>query len=90
MIEALEGQPIEELPRGALIGRVELTGCIGIGAAFIKASENMRDLRFGDFRPGRYAWRLEHVQAFDRPIPYSGRRGVYDVPDDVVQQARPT
>lgn len=34
--------------------------------------------RFGDFSPGRYAWRLENVRTIE-PFPVKGRQGLFEV-----------
>lgn len=33
--------------------------------------------RFGDFTPGRFAWKLENVRVFDPPIPAKGMQGLW-------------
>lgn len=32
---------------------------------------------FGDFSDGRFAWKLEHVRPFARPIPWRGAQGLW-------------
>ncbi len=39
---------------------------------------------FGDYTPGRYAWRLEDVRGLAEPIPCRGMQGVWPVPQDVL------
>lgn len=73
-----------ELPRGALIGAVRIIACeptLGM------AIDNDDDLLCGDFSPGRFAWRRKEYKRFDRPIPYRGSQGLFDVPDEVVAEA---
>lgn len=33
---------------------------------------------YGDFRPGRWAWLLTDVEAFDEPVPVKGRQGLWN------------
>lgn len=32
----------------------------------------------GDYTPGRFAWRLEVVEVFDKPIPCAGKQGIFE------------
>ncbi len=66
------------LPTGAVVGVVDLLDC--------RRVEEVRDLdaverAVGDFRPGRWAWRLARPRRLLFPVPYRGRLGVFDGPD---------
>ncbi len=37
---------------------------------------------------GRYAWPVSEPLAYAKPIPYRGRLGIFEVPDEVVEAAR--
>lgn len=87
--------PRQVLPFGALIGSVELVDCVPatslprlelIEPRGRDAAGNGRrwfyEERLGDFRAGRWAWRLENPVRFDEPIPWRGRQRVFDVPWD--------
>jgi hypothetical protein len=37
-----------------------------------------RDIMFGDWSAGRYAWRLENVKELDVPVPARGKQGLWD------------
>jgi hypothetical protein len=72
-----------ELPRGALVGMVNLVGC--------EPTENMPighqstdDYECGDFARGRYAWRRAAFRVFAEPIQYRGQQGMFEVPDNVL------
>lgn len=41
----------------------------------------------GDWQPGRYAWRLENIQALLKPIPFKGGQGLRKLEDLEVKQA---
>ena len=74
-LAALELEPAF-LPLGAVVGtgvttdfcRTELI------APDLPASE----LAFGDYSPGRWAWRIEDVEALPEPIPARGRQGIWE------------
>lgn len=83
--ELAVGRGIGRVPLGAIIGVVELES---IGETedqvyFISALER----RYGDFSWGRKGWQLTNIRQFKEPIGYSGRQGLFNVPDSVVAQA---
>lgn len=73
-----------DYPLGYVLAVANLTACLRIGRA--AGSETVvtldgrtgdprltdRELAFGDFSDGRYAWVLEDVVPFQRPIPATG------------------
>ena len=79
------------LPTGAIIGQVKLTGCFGTASVDRTVREYFGGLRippddreraFGDYSPGRWAFRLENPVWFSEPLPYSGSLGIFEVLDD--------
>lgn len=44
---------------------------------------------FGDYAPGRWAWRLSRIRALPEPIPCRGALGLWTVPDDVAERLVP-
>ncbi len=73
-----------DLPLGAVIGTAELIGCV---ATVDVRDADAHELRFGDFRPGRWAWALANAARLDQPVPFGGRLGVFEVPDDLLPVA---
>lgn len=78
------GGPIDlfnNLPFGKAVAVVDLTKCTKTENCFPKQMQGA--LPFGDFSPGRYAWRLENVRAIE-PFPVTGRQGLFEVelPED--------
>jgi ASCH domain. len=72
-----------ELTFGAIIGKVHIDDCI----EFTQESwENLRPqhLEWADFQPGTFGWHLSHAIKFERPIPWSGSLGLFEVPDAAV------
>ena len=78
-----------DLPRGAIIGAVELIECRrteeiyppdcgGVGDDYIS----------GNFYEGRYAWQRRGFQLFEMPIPYRGAQGFFTVDDALVPEFR--
>jgi hypothetical protein len=76
-----------DLPRGALIGLVEVVDCVRTVNAELGATAE--DVACGDWTPGRYAIkRSPVVKKFAWPIPYRGKqRNPFDVSDEIVREA---
>jgi hypothetical protein len=71
------------LPRGALLGVVDLVACYPTLSLDLTETERI----CGNFTPGRWAWRKERARAFAAPIPYKGMQGFFEVPDDIIARA---
>lgn len=66
------------IPFGEALCVVDLAGCLLCGLEINRASVNEHERLFGDFTPGRYAWKLENVRAI-APFPVRGRQGLFEV-----------
>lgn len=64
------------LPRGALLGTVDLLRCVYVEELADLADE---ERTFGDFRPGRWAWELGSPLPLPVPLPARGRLGVFEL-----------
>lgn len=74
------------LPFGALLGSVVITGCREMGLMLGGGEPaHDRDRAFGIWRDGRFAWRGEHRESLETPIPWKGGQGWFNVPDDLVR-----
>jgi hypothetical protein len=60
------------LPRGAILGRVELADCV-------TASGNRWFF-------GPYGFVLKNPVEFKKPVPYKGRLGIFDVPEEILRK----
>jgi len=65
------------LPRGCIIAVGELAAIYDAVKLAPKISES--EVAFGNFAPGRYAWRIVNVKKLDSPIPLRGQLGLFDV-----------
>ena len=70
-----------DLPLGALIGKTVLTDCCSTDNF---EPLDMDDYICGDFTPGRFAWRRGTIEVFPRAIPFRGKQGFFNVPDELV------
>jgi hypothetical protein len=74
---------------GCVVAIAELTNClkmrsVGDGSPIdsgITIEEQTKIERAtGDWKSGRYAWKLENIQMLEIPIPYKGKQGLW-IPD---------
>lgn len=74
----------EALPRGAIIGMVELEDCAPTvqGAQWI-VKLSLEERARGNFEPFRYGWRLSSPITLTEPLPYKGGLGMRGVPDEL-------
>lgn len=79
------------LPRGAIVGAVRLADVVqvedtrGFRKRIAAHSPDLEaELELGDFRPGRFAWRLEGpVRFFPEPIRARGSQGLWTLDEEL-------
>ncbi len=75
---------LDELPLGYIVALAELTECrmtdVMVKALFQQRLE--RELKWGDYEPGRYAFKLENVRRLKEPIFHRGSLGIWVVNAD--------
>ncbi len=85
---AVHGLKPSDLAFGALIGRVSLIGCCKTDAVLARETLTAREMNFGNWDSGRYAWeRGRGVRRLKTPIPYKGAQGFFTVPASVLERA---
>lgn len=62
-------------PFGAIVAVANLVDCVPTESMTEVSSS---DYQFGNFAPGRFAWRLDNIHRVDPPIPLKGRQGIFD------------
>lgn len=70
------GDFIPALPLGAGLCIVRLIGCYRTES--MKYMLSPQEIAFGDYSPGRFAWKLEMIQRFSKPEPMRGAQGLFD------------
>lgn len=79
----------ERLPRGAVVAIARLSGVYRIieggQVEGFHPQPLARELAFGDYSPGRFAWLLADIRRLPVPIPAKGAQGLWrwDVPEGV-------
>jgi len=64
------------LPFGAVLCIVNLTGIIA--TELIRGDLTDQEKLLGDYSTGRFAWKLDVVEVFDKPIPAKGAQGLWE------------
>ncbi|MHC5820573.1 MAG: ASCH domain-containing protein [Nostoc sp.] len=70
--------PLVELPFGSIVAIADLADCILMTEEFIN-QQSETELRCGNWKIGRYAWKLENVQILPEPIPTKGKQGLWNI-----------
>lgn len=79
--------PINELPRGCILGERWLAECLPVedvfwGSPEMREPEIALERSLGDWTVGRYAWCFSETRVvFDPPIPWRGQQRLWDLPD---------
>lgn len=73
---------VGELPSGAVVATATLVDVVRTETIARVVGEPERE--FGNFAPGRFAWRLRDVRRIHAPIPYRGARGLWWLPDEAL------
>jgi len=70
--------PMDNQSLGALIGEVDL---IDVKPFTVELWSELADshLDINPYIPGLFAWFISNPVPFDKPIPYSGKQGLFDV-----------
>ncbi len=80
------GLTVAALPLGAIVGVVDVLDCVP--TTDVLPTVTAREQGLGDYAKGRFAIRLANPRHLPDPIPWSGRLGIWDVPDDVEAEIR--
>lgn len=67
-----------KIPLGKVLAICELEDCILMDEEFIK-SQDPAEIDFGDWRIGRYAWKLRVVEIFHEPKSTRGYQGLWNL-----------
>ncbi|MBE9209911.1 ASCH domain-containing protein [Nostoc sp. LEGE 06077] len=75
----------DDLPFGYAVALVDLTACISMTQAFID-QQPQTELETGDWRVGRFAWKLDNIKRIIQPIPITGKQGLFNAQIDLHSQ----
>ncbi len=87
-VDAEYGLPLAEMAFGAIVGMVRLRACLRLETITgPRADVRWEHLRHHEHTEGPYCWVLEEPKRFERPVPFRGAQGLFDVPFDTIQYA---
>ena len=75
-LAVLCGYEPNDLPRGAVLCIAQLVAIERVEE--VRGDLLEQELLFGNYGDGRYAWFLENVEQFERPIPARGALGLWE------------
>lgn len=94
---------ISDLPRGCIVGTVNVAGCSKVGECTFSDGSvgpywqitgidqmnwpDMLEASLGDYSPGRFAW-IGRNHVVVEPLPWKGSQGFFDVPADLLHKPR--
>ena len=68
-----------EYSKGAIIGEAEITDCIFVTKEINEELKKINPLVYGNSgHVEKYAWKLENVKKYDKPIPVKGQLGLWN------------
>lgn len=71
-----------DLRFGEAVAVVDLVDCIP--TAMLPRAAILNEVHFGNYHPGRFAWKLANIRPLPRGIEVKGRQSLFDVPDSLV------
>lgn len=77
MLEKIKAYNIE-ITKGAIIGEAEIIDCILVDEEFDKELRNIDNIVYGNNHLNNYAWKLENIKKYDKPIPIKGKLGLWN------------
>lgn len=86
-IEHSLGRLPARIPRGAIVAVLDLVDVVPTHELLATGRVNPIERIYGDYADGRFGWMFDNVRALPKPIPFTGRQGFFNVPDELVAAA---
>ena len=64
--------------KGAIIGEADLVDCILVAKSFDDELKNSNTIVYSHEHVGLYAWKLENIKKYDKPIYVKGKLGLWN------------
>lgn len=78
----------EEMSFGALVAIVTLDETSEIESKVVNPPEDPKvEWYLGNYEPNRFAWKTTNLRRLSPPIPFVGRQGIFNVPDELITNA---
>lgn len=92
---------VDDLPFGAIVATCELVDCKPTDDFTVSEIMSPRrpegrtddlynwtEADMGDFSIGRFGWVFANIRALETPIPFTGRQGFFNVPDELIPKRK--
>lgn len=66
-----------EYINGAIIGEADIVDCIPVDKEFDQNLKQIDSIVYGNDHVGNYAWKLENIKKYDKPIYVKGKLGLW-------------
>jgi len=79
------------LPFGAIVAVADLIDVVATTGGALRGFladgtiTTEKEFQFGDYRPGRYAWKLANIRRLATPIKFPGGQRLFKVPDHLLK-----
>ena len=83
-LDTYDGPVPDDMPFGAILGRVIVVGCIRPQHIESEATDRWQYLRGHQHVEGPYCFVLQVPVRYEAPIPYRGAQGFFGVPESVI------
>jgi len=67
-----------EYINGAIIGEADIVDCILVDKKFDHNLKQIDSIVYGNDHVGNYAWKLENIKKYDKPIYVKGKLGLWN------------
>lgn len=75
------GYEFDTLPFGAIVGAVDVVASLKTEDVYtVWDGHEEDDFYFGNYEPGRFAWKGENALMLYAPIPFKGAQGFFEIP----------
>ena len=75
-------QSLSDFPRGAVVCKLDLIDCVSTDNYIAEHPE----YQLGDYSSGRFVWITDNLVTLEKPVPFSGAQGFFNVPNETLGQ----
>ena len=73
---------LKDAPRGCIVAVAEIAS-VRPSEHLIEGIDEIEEM-LGNYGPGRFGWMLENVRPLHDPLPFKGKQGLFEVPDELL------
>jgi hypothetical protein len=84
-VERAVGRLPAQIPLGCIVATAVIADVVGV--EYLRDTVGPVERLYGNYEPGRWGWVLKDVIALPEPIPFAGKQGFFNVPDQLLASA---